>query len=391
MTAHTISSLAKAGVLLFGDGYRTRRDELASSGFRIIRVADINTGSIDFSSPDFVSEKLEHLIGKKRVEEGDIVLTTKGTVGRVALIPVLGERAVYSPQVCYFRVQDKTLINPRWLYYWLQSAQFWKQARDRMHNTDMAAYINLTDIASLQVSVPDLSKQDEVVDILGALDDKIFSNSAQCAILDSLARAIAKLAYHESPLVPIDRLASVFMGSSPRGEDLNEQRAGIPFFQGVRDFSRRRPRPRVWTESPVRTALKNDVLLSVRAPVGRINLSPGSVAIGRGIAAIRSKHGAPYALFHALHDAESSWSAYNSVGTVFGSVNRERIEATLVPTLGADGDVRLDRELADIERCLLALEGENEELVKLRDVLLPVAITGGLPAVEPRDAIRKAI
>jgi len=71
--------------------------------------------------------------------------------------------------------------------------------------------------------------------------------------------------------VQLGEVAEIIMGQSPPGETYNEDGDGLPFFQGVADFNYRHPTPRVFCTVPSRIALPGDILLSVRAPIGRVN------------------------------------------------------------------------------------------------------------------------
>lgn len=102
-TIATIAELSKKGAITYGDGYRTKRAELGSERYRIIRVADVVGGEIHLDSPDFVGYDRRAAIGAKAGQAGDIVLTTKGTVGRLAVYEGSDEDVVYSPQVCFFQ------------------------------------------------------------------------------------------------------------------------------------------------------------------------------------------------------------------------------------------------------------------------------------------------
>jgi hypothetical protein len=143
---------------------------------RILRVADVGDGAVRADGPDFVSEDFVRQIGPKAARAGDVLLTTKGTVGRVAIMPEHTEPVVYSPQLCYFRILDPSRLSARWLAYWFKSGEFLMQASHRANNTDMAAYINLADIRSLVLPDVDVRKQRGIAEVLGALDDKIAAN-----------------------------------------------------------------------------------------------------------------------------------------------------------------------------------------------------------------------
>ena len=119
----TLGELAARGVLTFNDGYRTKREEHAETGFRILRAGDVRDGQIQPDGPDFVAGEFAHAIGEKVARRSDVVLTTKGTVGRVAYVRQLDEPVVYSPQVCYFRSLDVAVLHQPFLRYWLQSPE----------------------------------------------------------------------------------------------------------------------------------------------------------------------------------------------------------------------------------------------------------------------------
>lgn len=85
-------------------------------------------------------------------------------------------------------------------------------------------------------------------------------------------------------------VAEIIMGQSPPGETYNERGDGLPFFQGVADFNYRHPTPRVYCSAPSRVAQPGDILLSVRAPIGRVNVADRKCAIGRGLSIIRPRN-----------------------------------------------------------------------------------------------------
>lgn len=171
----TIGELGKLGAITFGDGYRTKRSELADEGFRILRVADVFGGEIHLDSTDFVEYGRRSAIGAKAAQVGDIVLTTKGTVGRLAVFEGTGEDVVYSPQVCFFRVGQNDIVERSYLRRWFSSPSFVSQASYRKGNTDMADYINLSDIGSLAISLPNIESQRALGEILEPLDALVAS------------------------------------------------------------------------------------------------------------------------------------------------------------------------------------------------------------------------
>jgi len=104
--------------------------------------------------------------------------------------------------------------------------------------------------------------------------------------------------YKDTPIgkIPVDwevvtlsKISQINMGQSPPSKDCNEQRDGLPFYQGNAEFGSKYPRPQKWCKKPKKLADEGDILISVRAPVGEINIAPHKCCIGRGIAALKPK------------------------------------------------------------------------------------------------------
>ena len=120
-----------------------------------------------------------------------MVITTKGTVGRVAFVGEDDPEFVYSPQLCYWRSREGAKIVPRWLLYALQSNEVKHQMGWAAGQTDMAPYVSLTDQRNaFFLTVPPISEQTSIAELLGCLDDKIELNRRMNDTLEAMARAI---------------------------------------------------------------------------------------------------------------------------------------------------------------------------------------------------------
>ena len=190
MAETTLGTLEAAGVLVINDGYRTKRAELAEDGVPILRVAEVHEGRITPTYADHVSEDHRRAFASKVSSPGDVVVTTKGTVGRVVLMPEGVGPFVYSPQLCFFRVCDPNALSPNFLFSWFRSEEFKAQAEYLKAQTDMADYINLRDIRSLRVTLPEPDEQRAIAGVLGAIDDKIEVNRRMAETLEEMARAL---------------------------------------------------------------------------------------------------------------------------------------------------------------------------------------------------------
>ena len=129
-------------------------------------------------------------------------------------------------------------------------------------------------------------------------------------------------------------IASVILGQSPPSSAYNEMGGGLPFFQGKADFGTLHPTPRVWCSDGRKFATAGDILLSVRAPVGDVNVAAGDCAIGRGIAAIRAgRRIDPWFLYFALLFSKSTLES-RATGSTFASVNKTTLVDLDIPFFG---------------------------------------------------------
>ena len=171
-------------------------------------------------------------------------------------------------------------------------------------------------------------------------------------------------------------IANITMGQSPPGESYNEEGNGMIFYQGCTDFGNRFPTIRKFTTSPTRFAKEGDILLSVRAPVGTLNVSKEDCCIGRGLASLNSKNDAITYLFGVLINLKQTFDRRNASGTTFGSITKDDL-FSLPVVIPNEKTVRAFQNLlySSFEK-QNKIELENIELASLRDWLLPMLMNG---------------
>ncbi len=197
-----VSELEKAGALLVQDGNhgndRPRPDEFASTGTAFIRAGDLAGGRVLFDQASRINDVALARIRKGRGLPGDVLLSHKGTVGRVALVPTDAPPFVCSPQTTFWRVLDPGVIDRRFLLFFLRSPASVRQLTALKGQTDMADYVSLTDQREMTIILPSIQEQRRIAGVLGALDDKIEHN----LLLADRCRTLADHAFrHAFPLV----------------------------------------------------------------------------------------------------------------------------------------------------------------------------------------------
>jgi type I restriction enzyme S subunit len=311
--------------------------------------------------------------------------------------------------------QDR--LFPKFLYQFLTSSEITKWLQHLAESrSGTFPQITFDQVATLELPLPPLSEQRAIAHILGTLDDKIELNRRMNETLEAMARALFKSwfvdfdpvrakaegrdpglpkpiadlfpdSFEDSALgeIPkgwqcsnVGKHFKLTMGQSPPGSTYNESGNGLPFFQGRTDFGFRFPSRRVFCTAPTRLAEVGDTLVSVRAPVGDVNIAIEPCAVGRGVAAVRHLSGSSSFTYHAMHNLGDHFGKFEGEGTVFGSINKadfERLPFVAPPQAVLDCFERL---ASPVDDRVESNEGESRILAALRDSLLPKLVSGEL-------------
>lgn len=262
-------------------------------------------------------------------------------------------------------------------------------------------------VKNIEIELPDLPTQKKIADVLSCIDDKIALNNKTNSELENMAKTVydywftqfdfpdangnpykssgGKMEYNEvlKREIPagwevgkLSDIANITMGQSPDGESYNENGEGTIFYQGSTDFGTRSPTIRVYTTAPTRFAKVNDILMSVRAPVGTLNIANTDCCIGRGLAALNSKTNSKSFLYCVMRNFQRQFELLDSIGTTFGSITKDDLFGlkVVIPTQEViDTFNKIGNEIYEKQS---KLNEENEELTKLRDYLLPLLMNG---------------
>ena len=182
------------------------------------------------------------------------------------------------------------------------------------------------------------------------------------------------------PIKKLQDCATIIAGQSPESKYYNSTGEGIPFFQGKADFGELYPKVRVYCSSPTKIAQYNDILLSVRAPVDPTNLSPGTVCIGRGLAAIRPDDSLDlkYLLYYFRY-FETQLSA-KGTGKTFKAINQKLIKNLEIPIPPFNEQFRIvthiEELFSELDKAVGTLKTTKEQLEVYRQAVLKAAFEG---------------
>ena len=167
--------------------------------------------------------------------------------------------------------------------------------------------------------------------------------------------------------VMLKDVCAINMGQSPDSNSYNENGKGIPFFQGNADFGERYPVVRKWCSSPTKIAMPEDILISVRAPIGALNYAKEKCCIGRGLAAITPDRlkVAPEFIFWFLKSKNTELNS-KGTGSTFKAIGRKALEETMVP------DIPVDKQLecaTTLNKIYAVIQMRKQELLALDDLI----------------------
>ena len=168
----------------------------------------------------------------------------------------------------------------------------------------------------------------------------------------------------------------VVMGQSPKGETYNENKQGMLFYQGRAEFGWRFPTPRLFTTDPKRIAEQNSILMSVRAPVGDINIALEKCCIGRGLAALQHKSKSLSFGLYQIQSIKPELDLFNGEGTVFGSINQANLKNIQIINPEEKFIQLFEKNLSSCDSKIMNNEIENNALKEIRDLLLPRLLSG---------------
>jgi len=175
--SETVAELQARGVLRVEDGNhgndRPRPEEFGCGKTAFIRAADLDCGRVLFESADKISDVALARIRKGKGKRGDILFSSKGTVGKLAIVPIDAPPFVCSPQTTFWRTLDEKQLDRSFLYAYMQSSWFRKQWQAIKGDTDMADYASLTSQQQFRVPLPEIIFQRDVASIFQPLNDKI--------------------------------------------------------------------------------------------------------------------------------------------------------------------------------------------------------------------------
>lgn len=318
-----------------------------------INSGELKVRNIKKAEKYISQEGLKNSSAKLIPAKSVLVAMYGATAGQVS---ILDFEATTNQAICSILPNNK--VDPTYLYYILSSQT------ERLVNMSVGgAQPNISQniIKNIELPLPPLDVQEEIVKELDQYQ----------AIIDGAQKIIDnwKPTFTINPnweKVKLGDICEIIAGQSPDGSSYNSEQQGIPFYQGKTEFGKKYIKePKKWTTSPTKIALPNDILMSVRAPVGPVNIATNECCIGRGLASIRAsdKVNLNY-LFFILKSMENKIKGNG--GAVFDSISKNDIAKIEIffPSLEEQKVIaeKIEKEEQYIDACKSLIELNKQKI-----------------------------
>jgi len=295
-------------------------------------------------------------------------------------------------------------VNKPFYYYYLKRTE----SRLKSHTKGTGIpHVDKLVFENLLLPIPSLEEQWGIAEVLSTVDKAIEGVDRVVARLEQLKKALmrelltgrvrvreenGKLVFYretklqeteigkipsEWKLIELAHLAQIIMGQSPPSSTYNREGIGMPFLQGKMEFGRVYPSPVTYTTQPLKTAEPNDVLISVRAPVGDANIAPCRLCIGRGLAAIRfNPKVADYMFYFYYFQTIKEHLEVLGKGSTFKAITKKDLEKLKVVQPPVNEQKRIAEVLSTVDKAIELYYEKRARLERLKRGLMDLLLTG---------------
>ena len=370
--------LNRAGYKRLGD--YIREVDVRNRDLEVTKLMGINIGK--YFMPSVANVIGTDLSNYKIVGKGQFACNLMH-VGRDEKIPIAlldtNERIIVSPAYWVFEVSNTTQLLPDYLMLWFRRNEFDRNAWFYT-DSDVRGGMSKEALMDMTLPIPPIEQQQKIVAEYEAITRRIRLNEQIIVKLEETAQTLYRKMFVDGidkenlpdgwRMGTLGEIAKITMGQSPDGESYNTKGNGIVFYQGRGDFGKRFPTIRMYTTSPTKYANKKDILLSVRAPVGDLNVTLHDCCIGRGLAALRSIYNYQSYLFYQMLNLSDTFNKSNDDGTIFGSINKDDLFGLKVIIPSTRSIMIFERKAFSMDRMIELKNKEIRELIELQSLLL---------------------
>ena len=329
-----------------GDHGSIKPEMYQDEGIPYLRVQNLSWGfDINYDNLVYISDEVNLANSKSILIPDDILIAKTGaTVGKMAIIPKSMPQANTTSSVGKITINHE-LFNIKYFAYLFSSPMFQEQIKEKAYQKSAQPGFNIDDLIEFKIIIPPFNAQKQIANYLdkqiAKIDDTIAKNEELIQLHDEkrvalINQVVTKGLDPDVPMKdsgvewigeipehweinPLKNVSSIIMGQSPNSNDINDEKEGILFMQGNAEFTNLYPNPSEYCKSPKKISRKGDILMSVRAPVGELNISDKRYGIGRGLCSIKPIKVNQSFLWYYLLKSKTDFNYYSN-GSTFDAI-----------------------------------------------------------------------
>ena len=300
--------------------------------------------------PDNFSEKYKNYL----LKNGDLVIAMTDMAGdpKILGVPTVvksnGFNIIQNQRVGKLELLTDN-IDENYLKFALQSKNV-KNYFKKFSAGGVQLNLSKKEILNAPIVLPTIEEQKILVNLFKTIESFIYLRKKELLNLNSLNKSLFTKFNKNGIEKQLNDVADIIMGQSPSSQSYNKDKKGLPFYQGKTEFSDIYIKdPTVYCNSPIKVVEENDILMSVRAPVGDVNIATQKSCIGRGLASIKPKKIDYLYLFYLLKEQKSKIEKIG-VGSTFKAINKNNISTLKISIVEKDKQNKIRNYLSSIEK-----------------------------------------
>ena len=325
-------------IATFLNGYAFKPNDWSKEGLPIIRIQNLTGTNKEFN---YYNGKYNE---KYIIENGDILISWSASLGIFLWENMRGILNQHIFKVIF----DKNIEIDK--TYFLHCMKYLiKKMEKNIHGSTMK-HITRPEFEKINFPIYEIDIQRKISKNLIFIAKIIENNKKLLDELVELCKSLFTKFNKNGVEKQLNDVADIIMGQSPLSQSYNKDKKGLPFYQGKTEFSDIYIKePTVFCNSPIKVVEENDILMSVRAPVGDVNIATQKSCIGRGLASIKPKKIDYLYLFYLLKEQKSKIEKIG-VGSTFKAINKNNISTLKISIVEKDKQDKIRNYLSSIEK-----------------------------------------
>lgn len=354
------------------NGVTIKQDISSKEGIPITRIETISKGIVDFDKLGYANifelQKYEDWL----LQKGDILIShinSEKHLGKSAIFLNNDMNIIHGMNLLCVRVIDN-IVFPEYLQLFFKTSQYKKQIKKIMKKSVNQASFSVNDFKEILITLPELDIQEKIIKKIKVLEIFLENCKLKLKLLSELNKSLFTKFNKNGVEKQLNDVADIIMGQSPLSQSYNKDKKGLPFYQGKTEFSDIYIKEAtVYCNSPIKVVEENDILMSVRAPVGDVNIATQKSCIGRGLASIKPKKIDYLYLFYLLKEQKSKIEKIG-VGSTFKAINKNNISTLKISIVEKDKQNKIRNYLSFIEKLKFEIEKSIETAQNLYNSLI---------------------